>query len=85
MKTCEFLLRFLKYVPKGSNDNIPALVQIIVWGWWQAIVWTNDGYFTDAYIRHLVLNKVTSMDLKDLLLISVWYSKACIWKNLLKM
>ena len=76
-----FIKISLKYVPKGPNDNIPALVQIIVWGWWQAIIWTNDGYFTDAYIRHLVLNKVTSMDFKDLLLIAVWYSKACIWKN----
>ena len=34
----------LKFVPKGPINNIPALVQ--------AITWTNDGYFTDAYLRH---------------------------------
>ena len=33
----------LKFVPKGPIDIIPALVQII---------WTKDGYFTDAYMRH---------------------------------
>ena len=30
----------LKFVPKGSTNNIPALVQATKW---QAIVWTNDG------------------------------------------
>ena len=46
----------LKFVSKGPIDNIPALVQIMAWRRpgdnWQAIIWTNDGYFTDAYMRH---------------------------------
>ena len=32
----------LKFVPKGPTKIIPVLVQI----------WTNDGQFTDAYMRH---------------------------------
>ena len=38
----------LKVVPKGSINNIPALVQIMAWhrpARRQAIVWTNYGYF----------------------------------------
>ena len=35
----------LKFVPKGPINNIPALVQIM-------IIWTNDGQFTNAYMRH---------------------------------
>ena len=34
-----------KYSGIGSDNGlVPAR--------WQAIVWTNDGYFTDAYMRH---------------------------------
>ena len=40
----------LKFVPKGRINNIPALVQALTR--WQAIIWTNDGSFTDAYMRH---------------------------------
>ena len=42
----------LKFVPEVLIDNIPALVQIMAWrrARWQAIIWTNDGYFTDAHI-----------------------------------
>ena len=38
----------LKCVPSGPINNIPALVQVMA----PAIIWTNDGYFTDAYMRH---------------------------------
>ena len=41
----------LKFVPKGPINNNPALVQIMAWPW-QAIICTNDGLFTDAYMRH---------------------------------
>ena len=34
-----------KLIPKGPINNISALV----------IIWTNDGLFTDAYMRHLAL------------------------------
>ena len=34
----------LLFVPRGPINNIPALVQIIIWN--------NDGYITDAYMRH---------------------------------
>ena len=37
----------LKYVPKGPINNIPTLVDRR-----QAIIWANDGWFTDAYMRH---------------------------------
>ena len=37
----------LKFVPKGEINNIPALSP----GRRQAIIWTNDGYITDAYMR----------------------------------
>ena len=35
----------LKFVPKGSINNIPTLVQIMAWdpGWHQAIIWTNGA------------------------------------------
>ena len=36
----------LKFVPEGPINNIPALIQP---SWRQAIIWTNDGLFTDAY------------------------------------
>ena len=39
----------LKFVPKVPINNIPALVQPTRR---QAIIWTNDGLFTDAYMRH---------------------------------
>ena len=41
----------LKFVPKGPINNIPALVQIMAWRR-QAIIWTNDGQITDAYMCH---------------------------------
>ena len=44
----------LKFVPKVRINNIPALVQImdLVPTRWQAIIWTNDGKLTDAYMHH---------------------------------
>ena len=38
----------LKFVPKGLINNISAPTRH------QAIISTNDGNFTDAYMRHLV-------------------------------
>ena len=40
----------LKFVPKGSINNIPddGLAPTRR----QAIIWTDDGYITDAYMRH---------------------------------
>ena len=45
----------LKFVPKFPINNIPELVQIMGLAPTsrQAIIWTNDGVFTDAYMRHL--------------------------------
>ena len=42
----------LKFVPKGPINNIPSLVQTMAWRWPgdKAIVWTNDGQFTDPFI-----------------------------------
>ena len=37
-------------VPKVPVHNIPALVQIMAIV--IVIVWTNDGYFTDAFMSH---------------------------------
>ena len=44
----------LKFVPKGSIDNNPALVQVMAWRWTgdmplsePMLVW-----FIDAYMRH---------------------------------
>ena len=37
-----FIKISLNFVPKGRINNIPALVQIMVWRWW-GIIWTNDG------------------------------------------
>ena len=42
----------LKFVPKGQINNIPALVQMMSPDWRQAIIWTNDEHFIDAYMRH---------------------------------
>ena len=42
----------LKFVPNGSISNIPVLVQMMAWRRLeQAIIWTNVGMFTDAYMR----------------------------------
>ena len=45
----------LTFVPKGPVNNIPTLVQIMAWyhPGVKPFIWTNDGFFTDAYIRHL--------------------------------
>ena len=40
----------LNIIPKGRNKCIPVLVQTIAWRP-QAIIWTNDSYFTDAYMH----------------------------------
>ena len=40
----------MKFVPKAPINNVPALVQIMAI--LSAIIWTNDGLFTDAYMRH---------------------------------
>ena len=39
----------LNFVSKDPINNIPALVQIMAWRR-QAIIWTNDGKFTDIYM-----------------------------------
>ena len=49
MKMYEFRLRF-HWSPQARIHNIPALIQIMAWR--QAIIGTNDGLFTDAYMRH---------------------------------
>ena len=42
----------MKFVPNGSIGNIPVLVQMMAWRRLeQAIIWTNVGMFTDAYMR----------------------------------
>ena len=45
----------LKFVPKGPINNIPTLVQVMAWfrpgDNWQAIIWTNGGRLTDAYLH----------------------------------
>ena len=44
-----------KFVPKAPINNIPVLFQVMALApiTPQAIIWTNDDYFTDAYMRHL--------------------------------
>ena len=47
----EFRLKFHRSLflrGGGAINNIPTLVQIRC----QAIIWTNAGWFTDAYMRH---------------------------------
>ena len=48
MKMYEF--HFTEVSSQGSKKNISALVQTL--GWRQAILWNNDGLFSDAYMRH---------------------------------
>ena len=43
-----------KFVPNGTINIIPTLVQIMAWRR-QAIIWTNYGKIADAYMRHLTL------------------------------
>ena len=45
-ENCGILMKIpLKFVPQGLINNIPPDRR-------QAIIWTNDDYFTDAYMRH---------------------------------
>ena len=50
MKMLEFRFKFywslFQYSSIGSDNGLAA-------GQRQAIIWTNDGYITDAYMRHL--------------------------------
>ena len=50
----------LKFVPTGSVNNITVMVHIMAWCWpgRQAIIWTNDDYFTDGYMHHSCLNEL---------------------------
>ena len=41
----------LKFVPKSPINNILALVQIMAWRR-PAVIWTHDGWITDAYMHH---------------------------------
>ena len=55
------------FIPKSPIDNIPALFQIMAWRRpgdkplseammvvrRQAIIWSNDGKFTNTYMRRL--------------------------------
>ena len=41
----------LKFVPKGQINNIAAMIQKMAWHR-PGIIWTNDGKFTDTYMRH---------------------------------
>ena len=45
----------LNFALKAPLNSIPALVQIVAWCPFrqQAIIWTNDGLFTKAYMHHL--------------------------------
>ena len=47
MKICEFL----KFVPMGPINSIGSENGLAPTRR-QAIIWTNDGYITDAYMRH---------------------------------
>ena len=43
----------LKFVTKNPNNNIPICADNgLEPTRWQAIIWTNDGKFTDAYMSH---------------------------------
>ena len=48
----------LNFVPKGSINNIPALVQIIAWTRRQVIIWTNDALVYWRIYASLVLNEL---------------------------
>ena len=67
MKMYEFRLRF-HWSPQARIHNIPALIQIMAWR--QAIIGTNDGLFTDAYMRH----SAWMNNNHGLTLISAWIS-----------
>ena len=57
----------VKFVPNGPINNIPALADHgLVPSRWQAIIWTNDGKFIEAYMyqsasmsQHLQCHKIT--------------------------
>ena len=44
----------LTFVPRSLVDSISALVHIMAWHrpGYKPIIWTNDEYLTDAYMRH---------------------------------
>ena len=51
---CNSLKIALNVILKGGKNNIPVLVQIMAWCWpGDTIIWTNDGLFTNACMRHL--------------------------------
>ena len=50
----KILLKFILY---GPINNIPPLVQIMAWCRPGNIIWTNDNYFTEAYVS-LCLNEL---------------------------
>ena len=55
MKMLEFRLKFHWSLFLGSNQPYSSIGSDngLVSGRWQAIVWTNDGYFTNVYVHHL--------------------------------
>ena len=56
MKMFEILINIsLKFVPNSPINNIQALVQIKAWGHpGDKLLSEQFGYFTNAYLRHLV-------------------------------
>ena len=63
-KCMNFDLLYIELCPRGPINNILAMVQIMAWR--RAIIWTNDGWFTDAYLRIPVsFTSSTCMQLKS--------------------
>ena len=54
----------LRFVPKGPISNNPALVQIMAFK--KAIIWSNDGTFTDAYMGHSASMSKTTDSVRNL-------------------
>ena len=54
MKMYEFRLKFYKFCSQGSNEQYSSIGSDngLAPARRQAIIWTNDGLFTDAYMRH---------------------------------
>ena len=54
MTMYEIRLKFTEVCSQGSNQQYPGIGSDngLVPTSGQAIIWANDGYFTDAYMRH---------------------------------
>ena len=80
---CIFIQMTLKFVPQGSIDSKPALVQVMSWSWEGSLPLSELmlALLTDAYMHYLASNELTLLlratefSMHSITCDAIWYSQ----------